>query len=150
MADSRYRHFSDPVRGRFEFDFFDPRTWSRSVFGAGHRSVGVADREEDQAFIDDVRRKHFGRGPRNFRRSDQRIYEDVCEALTQSHAVDATEISVKGDDGIVDLVGSACERIQKYIAEDIAIGIAGVRDVRNLLTVREHGRFGVKYNGWPI
>lgn len=151
MAHDRYRNFVHPVRSRFEFDFFDPRTWGRSVLGAGHRSIGVSDREEDEAYIEDVRRKHFrGRGPKNFRRSDERIFEDVCDALTHSPDVDATEIVVKVSDGIVELSGAACERIQKFIAEDIALETPGVLDVQNLLEVRDHNRFGVRENGWPI
>ncbi|MES2964066.1 MAG: BON domain-containing protein [Bdellovibrionota bacterium] len=152
MPDTRYRHYRNPVRSRYEFDFFDPKTWSRSVFGAGHRSVGVADREEDEAFIHDVEnRRHFaGIGPKNFRRIDARVYEDVCDALLHSPDVDASDISVKIEDGVVELSGSALERIQKYIAEDITAGVPGVREVKNLLTVKEHGRFGVREHGWPI
>lgn len=150
MAHDPYRNFVNPVRSRYEFDFFDPRTWTRSVLGAGHRSIGVSDREEDEAYIDEVRRKHFrGRGPKNFRRSDDRIYEDVCDSLMHSRDVDASEMTVTVKDGIVELTGKACERIQKYIAEDIAIETAGVVDVRNLLTVAEHNRWGVKRNGLP-
>lgn len=152
MPDTRYRHFRNQLRSRYEFDFFDPKTWSRSVFGAGHRSIGVADREEDEAFIHDVEnRRHFiGRGPKNFKRADPRIYEDVCDALLHSQDVDATDIDVRVEDGVVVLSGMATERIQKYIAEDIAIDVPGVRDVKNLLEVKEHGRFGVRDHGWPI
>lgn len=152
MPDTRYRHFRHPVRSRYEFDFFDPKTWSRSVFGAGHRSVGVSDREEDEAFIHDVEyRRHFsGVGPKNFRRADERVYEDVCDALMHSHDVDASEMTITVTDGVVELAGSASERIQKYIAEDITANIPGVRDVRNMLVVKDHGRFGIREHGWPV
>lgn len=152
MADIRYRHFRHPVRSRFEFDFFDPTTWSRSVFGAGHRPLGVADREEDEAFIRDVEnRRHFvGRGPKNFRRSDERVYEDVCDLLTHSPDVDASDVVVEVKDGVVCLSGRVPERIQKYIAEDITIDVAGVRDIRNDIKVDDHNRFGVPVAGWPI
>ena len=149
---NRYRHFRDPVRSRYEFDFFDPRTWSRGVFGVGARPLGVADREEDEAYIHDVeaRRPFIGRGPKNFRRADKRVYEDVCDELLHSPDVDATDIVVSVKDGVVELTGKACERVQKYIAEDIAANVSGVRDVRNQLEVKEHGRFGVPVAGWPI
>jgi hypothetical protein len=38
--------------------------------------------------------RHAGRGPKAYRRSDERITEDVCDRLTQHPHIDATDIAV--------------------------------------------------------
>ncbi|GEM_PF-3525924 len=81
-----------------------------------------------------------GLGPRNYRRSDDLIKEDVCEALYRSTVVDASEIEVKVEDGIVQLVGFVESREQKKLAEEYAENLAGVEDVYNDLRIQEKGR----------
>ena len=82
---------------------------------------------------------HAGRGPRNYRRPDERIREDVCDALCEHGYVDASEIEVAVRDGEVTLSGVVRERQQKRIAEDAVETIAGVRDVHNQLRVGPEG-----------
>src|SRR5215216_491636 len=60
----------------------------------------------------------FGRGPRGYQRSDERIREDVCEVLTAHWDVDASDIDVGVQDGEVMLTGSVASRDQKRLAED--------------------------------
>jgi hypothetical protein len=74
-----------------------------------------------------------GRGPRGYERSSDRIYEDVCEWLTEEDELDASDIEVDVDKGIVTLRGTVPDRQQKRRAEDIAERASGVRDVRNHL-----------------
>lgn len=76
-----------------------------------------------------------GRGPRNYRRSDERIREDVCERLTQDEQIDASSIEVMVTDGEVTLTGMIFERGDKRRAEDLAEDVSGVKDVRNNLRV---------------
>src|SRR3954452_6449312 len=76
-----------------------------------------------------------GRGPRGYERSSERIREDVCEWLTDDDEVDASDIEVDVDSGIVVLRGSVQDRRQKRRAEDIAERASGVRDVRNQLEI---------------
>jgi hypothetical protein len=76
-----------------------------------------------------------GRGPKGYRRSDERLREAICEQLAEDDEVDATEISVRVDDGEVTLEGSTETRVQKHRAELIAAGVAGVADVHNRLRV---------------
>lgn len=75
--------------------------------------------------------KFVGKGPKNFRRSDERIREDVCQRLTDHPAVDASEIEVTVQDGEVTLIGSVEDRRMKRLAEDVAGEVPGVRDVHN-------------------
>lgn len=76
-----------------------------------------------------------GIGPRSYRRSDERIYEDVCEALTDDEAVDASDVEVAVQAGVVVLNGSVPDRRMKALAEGIAYGCRGVRDVQNELRI---------------
>ena len=78
---------------------------------------------------------HVGRGPRNYRRTDERIHEDVCERLTDDPRVDAFDIEVRVKDGEVTLAGNVTSREQKRRAEDVAALVTGVRDVVNELRV---------------
>jgi hypothetical protein len=76
---------------------------------------------------------HTGRGPRGYRRADERIREDVCEFLTEDGHVDASRVEVRVEDGEVTLEGSVDSREQKRRAEDLAEIVLGVVDVHNRL-----------------
>lgn len=82
-------------------------------------------------------------------RSDALIYEDVCEALLNDPYVDATNIEVKVEDGIVTLKGHVESREMKKDSELCIEHIPGIEDVFNLLTLykfKEAGAQGlVKY-----
>jgi BON domain len=79
-----------------------------------------------------------GRGPKGYKRSDDRIREDISEHLTRHPLIDASEVEVTVDDGVVMLIGVVDDRHQKHLVEDVAADISGVRDVENALKVR-HG-----------
>lgn len=74
---------------------------------------------------------YSGIGPRDYKRSDERIYEDVCEALYRSSLVDASDITVKVSDGLVTLSGTVENRFSKREAESCVENITGVVDVLN-------------------
>jgi len=76
-----------------------------------------------------------GIGPRGYRRDDGRVREDVCDALTDSDALDASDITVTAQDGVVKLAGTVPHRMMKRLAEDLADDCRGVRDVENALRV---------------
>jgi hypothetical protein len=76
-----------------------------------------------------------GRGPKGYRRSDERIREDVCEALTEDELIDASNIEVAVQDCEVTLSGTVNSREQKRRAEDVIDEISGVRDVNNALRI---------------
>ena len=78
---------------------------------------------------------HRGKGPSGYARSDERIRELVCEALTDDHYVDATHIEITVRDGEVTLSGIVDDRQQKRMAEDCAAQVWGVRDVQNQIRV---------------
>lgn len=82
-----------------------------------------------------TRESYRGRGPKNWRRSDERILEMVNEQLTDHDDVDATNIEVVVQDAEVTLTGTVASRHEKRIAEDVAWSCGSVRDVHNRLTI---------------
>jgi len=82
--------------------------------------------------------QHYGRGPRGYRRSDERIREEANDRLMFEPDLDATDVEVRVQDGIVTLAGVVEERRDKRLAEDIVEDVPGVNDVNNELKVR-HG-----------
>lgn len=76
-----------------------------------------------------------GVGPRGYRRDDARIHDDVCDALTDSDALDASDVTVSVQEGVVKLSGSVPHRLMKRLADDLAEACAGVRDIENALRV---------------
>ena len=75
--------------------------------------------------MDEMRRGMYaGRGPRGYRHSDERIREDVNERLTDDWRVDAIDIEVSVDNGVVTLAGRVGSRAEKRRAEDIAESVA--------------------------
>jgi hypothetical protein len=111
----------------------------RDPYGPSHERGGYFKlHAPDYGRNADGSRSHRGHGPRDYRRADERIYADVCEALSDDAEVDATTMDVKVVEGEVTLIGTAPSRDQKRRAAIIADRIAGVRDVHNLLRIEEH------------
>ncbi len=76
-----------------------------------------------------------GRGPRGYTRSDARIEEDVNEALTRDPELDASDIEVRVNSGVVELSGKVADRWAKRRAYDDVDDCPGVREVHNALKV---------------
>ena len=101
------------------------------------RSLGAPPyREVPRDRESSARGPYVGRGPRGYRRSDERIYEDVCERLTSHGDLDATDTEVVVSGGEVVLSGTVATRAQKRLAEDIADAVTGVIEVHNRLRLR--------------
>jgi len=84
------------------------------------------------------RGRFFGRGPKGYRRSSERIQEEISDRLMTHPDIDASDIEVRVGDGIVTLTGMVEDRHEKRLAEYIAEDALGVDDVDNQLKVR-HG-----------
>jgi hypothetical protein len=76
---------------------------------------------------------HLGKGPKGYRRSDERVLDDVCQALERDPRIDASDIEVTCTNGEVTLRGTVDSRETKRRAEDCVEDLPGVRDVRNEL-----------------
>jgi hypothetical protein len=89
---------------------------------------------------------HTGRGPKGFRHADDRLREQVGERLERHGEIDASDIEISVDDGVVTLEGSVADRRAKRLAEDCAESVYGVRDVMNRLRV-DRGFFERLFGG---
>lgn len=82
-----------------------------------------------------------GVGPLGYQRSDERVRERVCDALTDDHHVDASHIKVEVKGGEVTLTGYVADREAKRCAERCVEDLGGVKEVINNLRVK-NGRQG--------
>lgn len=101
------------------------------VGGAGYGGIGYGgdgyEPHEDRGFA--------GRGPKGYRRSDERIQEEVCERLTRDPAIDASDTEVRVAGGEVTLTGQVDSRRTKRLVEDVVDRCSGVVDVANQLRI---------------
>jgi hypothetical protein len=93
--------------------------------------------QEREGWRGSERGPHAGRGPRSFKRSDDQITNDVNERLEDDDWLDASDIEVHSEGGIVTLEGKVTSKEAKRRAEDIAGSCKGVKDVMNRLRVEE-------------
>jgi len=102
--------------------------------GESYRPMGQTIQEFGGAMMGRARR--IFKGPKGYKRSDERIREDVCDALSMSEELDPTEIEVTVSNGEVMLAGSVPERAMKWHAEQLVDNIGGVNEINNQLRVR--------------
>lgn len=106
-------------------------------YGTTGRYIGGQESRSVRSRDDQMREGVFiGRGPKGYRRSDERIREDVNERLTRHPDIDASDIDVRVSNCEVVLTGVVEDRRAKRLAEDIVEDVWGVDDVRNELKVR--------------
>lgn len=84
----------------------------------------------------DERGPHAGKGPKGYRRSDDRIREDVCDRIASWGWVDASDVEVRVQEAEVTLSGSVSARRDKRLLEEMIEGVPGVLDVHNQIRVR--------------
>jgi len=83
------------------------------------------------------RGRFTGRGPKAYRRPDERIREDAIERLTTHPDIDATNVDISVKNGEITLKGTIEDRLQKRLAEDLVETVFGVLDVQNQLRVEQ-------------
>jgi osmotically-inducible protein OsmY len=76
---------------------------------------------------------YTGIGPKGFELSDQQIYDEVCHRLYLSPIVDARQVTVDVQNGVVYLKGKVNDRSMKKEAEKCAETVLGVKDIFNEL-----------------
>lgn len=94
--------------------------------------------QEDKSVFERMGEKvgeFFGKGPKNYTRSDERVREDSCECLWRHSHIDATDVDVACRDGVVTLTGTVPDRRMKSMIEDEIKHIPGVRDVINEIRI---------------
>jgi osmotically-inducible protein OsmY len=109
-------------------------SWQGQDYQRGFESQGrMGSQEEGRESSMGMRQ---GKGPRGYKRSDERIREDICDRLSQG-SLDASDIEVEVKDGEVTLSGSIQDRREKHLVENIADSVPGVKDVQNQIRVKK-------------
>ena len=94
---------------------------------------------EPERWRQDENGLYKGKGPRSYRRADDRILEDINDRLCDNPYIDASDIEVSVSDGEVVLTGTVNDRDSKRLAEDIGDAVSGVKNVENRLRVKVQG-----------
>jgi osmotically-inducible protein OsmY len=128
-AHSRHDHGRDGHRGFWDKATDEVASW-------------MGDREALQRRMQDERGSHHGKGPKGYRRSDERIRDEVSDRLSDDHWLDASDIEVKVENGEVTLTGTVMDRDSKRRAERLAESASGVSDVQNNIKVRQGSSTG--------
>lgn len=102
-----------------------------SEYAQQHRYVSRGPQSDDRPRGTSQR----GRGPINYLRSDARIADEVIDRLTDDDQLDASQILVMVENGVVTLTGEVEARWMKHRAEDITDEVSGVRDIHNRIVV---------------
>ncbi len=100
---------------------YDPNVDGRSLGNRHHVYTGPS---------------HRGKGPKNYIRQDVHIKDDVNQALTESHSVDATDVEVMVEDGNVILSGTVDSRLARRNAESAVDYISGIRNIENRIHIK--------------
>jgi hypothetical protein len=140
FSDPRYGRQNEPPYGHFmghesrNFPAYESDYPGRGRYeNERNLSIGEHMRELGGAVAGRIRRVF--RSPKGYKRSDERIREDVCDQLAQYH-VDPSEIEVSVSNGEVTLTGTVSERYMKWHAEQIIDEVGGVVEIHNQLRVR--------------
>lgn len=113
-----YRAFQDPGRGPEEGPASEqrPPTW-RGAHGPEPLP-------------------RYPRGPKGYKRSDERIREDVCDRIARTPSIDSSDVEVSVTGGEVTLTGTVPLRSMKWELEQLAESVFGVLEVNVQLKVR--------------
>lgn len=80
-------------------------------------------------------RNKSGRGPKGYKRSDERIKEEFCDLLTSHPEIDPSEVEIQVNGAEITLSGTVENRHEKRLIEDLACSLSGVAEVSNQLRV---------------
>jgi osmotically-inducible protein OsmY len=84
----------------------------------------------------ETNRRPFPRGPKGFKRSDERLKDDIAERLMYQNDIDVSDVSLDVKDSKVTLEGTVPERWMRFAIDDLAESVIGVESVENNVRVR--------------
>ena len=102
---------------------------------SGYAGARIGDWRGQEGWSNDWSGPYAGRGPKGYRRSDERIQEDICERLTEHPSIDASDIEVVVGAGDVTLTGRVESRAVKHLTEVMVETVSGVKEVHNQLRI---------------
>lgn len=88
------------------------------------------------------------RGLRSYQKQEDRIRMEIHQALTEHPGIDAANIDISIDSGVVVLRGIIDDRRQRCLALKLAEEVPGVREVRNELKIESPTERDVTMHGF--
>lgn len=137
-----YPSFERPHQG--EFQRWGNGTYGRSESRQGSPHPGYGSDGSDMGLGE--RGPHYGKGPKGYRRSDERIREDVCEIIARQGHIDASEVEISVEKAIVRLFGTVETRQDKRALEQMIESVHGIDEVHNEIRLTR-GRGAVAAGG---
>ncbi len=134
--DSSYTSMGRDEQGRFTSPYEQQDTdWPEG----NRRTTTIGDEASESNWNENSeynqQGSHRGKGPKGYKRTDERIKEQVNEILTDDEYLDASEIEVEVKDGEVTLSGSVSNRDDKRRAEDLIESVSGINNIENRIRV---------------
>jgi hypothetical protein len=126
--------WDEPTRSGHRQGRYEREPWNRDR--DWNEDTRDRDQGESHGIMESIGR-FFGFGPKNYRRSDERITEEINDRLYRHPDIDASDIVVVVKEADVTLSGTVDSRRAKYLAEDLCDQVMGVKDVNNQLRVRK-------------
>jgi len=152
------RGYGDGGRGEGRSDRFEEagRSAGEYLRRAGEKMAawftgGGEARLYDPHYLDPTRgpaRGARGLGPQGYKRSDERINDDIHERLTDDAWLDASNISISVSGGEVTLSGAVDSREAKHHAERLIEDLSGVAHVQNNLRIAKGSFFTSPTSGY--
>ncbi len=148
MNESRYSGDRSTEEDKDFFDKYSPSgesEWSRGSVTPFDDEIVLSERHYHVESLEQ-RRNNAGKGPANYQRSDERIHDDASNALYQCADLDASDIEVHVESGIISLKGTVEDRISKKVAEMAVERLPGVIDVENNLVIENPRKRGLMHH----
>ena len=137
------RYGYDRGQGSDDHDSFENRArQAGAYFRRTGRKISTWLNEASSEGLDaanQLSRTARGLGPKGYKRSDERISEDVHHHLTDDLWLDASDVDVTVANGEVTLSGTVSNRDAKHHAEHLVEDLPGVIHVQNNLRTRVAG-----------
>ncbi len=136
-SSNNYRgSLTDRYGSRYDDESYYPGNWGGEPRGRDSEFVNAAGGSLTSSYNDRLQRYERGKkGPRNYKRSDDRISDDIHERIDRHLDIDAREVLIEVKDGDVTLKGMVSDRADKRLIEEIAEDVFGVKNVQNLLRI---------------
>lgn len=138
-----FEHWMDAVRSNQHDDEgygtaggtpYQGGVFGSAMYGSGAEFYSVTGMYENP-LLEKKHGPHKGKGPKGYKRPDDRIHDEICERLTRHPAIDATLVDVQVERGNVTMSGEVSDRRMKYLCEDVVDEVTGVKEIHNSLRV---------------
>jgi hypothetical protein len=107
--------------------------WTETAHPSAGYAAAMAPADASRA---SKRARKYPPGPKDYQRSDERMREDICDALMRSGHLDSSDVTVEITAAKAVLDGTVPERWMKHAIEDLADACPGIQDIENRIRVK--------------